>query len=297
MQQAYKSRAVLFCINCSEAGHISKQCSKPIVSYGCIAFRVSDWNQIDDILKGSETIRPPIQYLMIQRRDSIGFVDFMRGKYKIGDNEYIVTQIEGMTRDERERLVNKPFDALWDDLWGLPQEGFHAYKAEREHARQKLEALRAGTPSLAQIVDSIPVVYSTPEWGFPKGRRDMHESEYACAIREFYEETNLSEKDILPIRNMAPLCETFMGSNSIQYSHKYFMAYVRPESAVRVAMVPESVNPHMTREIGDIRWCSFEEAIALIRPAHIEKQTVLRQADTILRTMFPVIIGAPQCRV
>jgi 8-oxo-dGTP pyrophosphatase MutT (NUDIX family) len=218
----------------------------------------------------------------------------MRGKYKISDNEYIVTQIEGMTRDERERLVNKPFDALWDDLWGLPQEGFHAYKAEREHARQKLEALRAGTPSLAQIVDSIPVVYSTPEWGFPKGRRDMHESEYACAIREFYEETNLSERDILPIRNMAPLCETFTGSNSIQYSHKYFMAYVHPESAARVAMVPESVNPHMMREIGDIRWCSFEEAIALIRPAHIEKQTVLRQADTILRTMFPVIIGAPQ---
>lgn len=292
MQQAYKSRQILFCINCSEPGHISKQCSKPIVSYGCIAFRVSDWNQIDDILRGSETIRSPIQYLMIQRRDSIGFVDFMRGKYKIGDNDYIVTQIEGMTRDERDRLVNKPFDALWDDLWGLPQEGFHAYKAERENARQKLEALRAGTPSLAQIVDSIPVVYSTPEWGFPKGRRDMHESEYTCAIREFYEETNLSERDILPIRNMAPLCETFMGSNSIQYSHKYFMAYVRPDSAAQVAMVPESVNPHMTREIGDIRWCSFEEATALIRPAHVEKQMVLKQADTILRSMFPVIIGS-----
>ena len=294
MQQLYKSRQILFCINCSEAGHISKQCLKPIVSYGCIAFRVNEWNQIDDILKGSDTIRNPIQYLMIQRRDSIGFVDFMRGKYKIGDNDYIVKQIEGMTRDERERLVSKPFDILWDELWGLPQEGFHAYKAEREHARQKLEALRVATPSLADIIASIPVVYSTPEWGFPKGRRDMHESEYTCALREFYEETNLTDKDILPIRNLAPLCETFMGSNSIQYSHKYFMAYVRPESAARVAMVPESVNPHMTREIGDIRWCSFEEAISLIRSAHVEKQAVLKQADAILKSMFPVIIGSAE---
>jgi len=228
---------------------------------------------------------------MIQRRDSIGFVDFMRGKYKIGDNEYIVKQIEGMTRDERERLVNKPFDALWDDLWGIPQEGFHTYRTEREHARQKLETLREATPPLSEIVQSIPVVYSTPEWGFPKGRRDMHESEYSCALREFYEETNLSDKDILPIRNLSPLSENFIGSNSIQYSHKYFMAYVHPESAARVAMVPESVNPHMTREIGDIRWCSFEDALALIRPSHVEKQMVLKQAHALLTTMFPVIVG------
>lgn len=293
MQPLYKSRQLLFCINCSEAGHISKQCLKPIISYGCIAFRVGDpWNQIDAILTGSDTIAQPIQYLMIQRRDSIGFVDFMRGKYKIGDHEYITKQIEGMTREERERLITKPFDSLWDDLWGLPQEGFHAYKAEREHARQKLEALRQATPSLAEIIESIPVVYSTPEWGFPKGRREIYESEYNCAMREFYEETNLSEKDICPVRNILPLSETFLGSNSIQYSHKYYMAYVLPEPAARVAMVPDTVNPHMTREIGDIRWCSFEEAVALIRPAHVEKQAVLRKADAILKSMFPVMIGA-----
>jgi len=119
----------------------------------------------------------------------------------------------------------------------------------------------------------------------------MHESEYACAFREFYEETNLSEKDICPIRNLTPLCEAFTGSNSIQYSHKYFMAYVNPVPASRVAMVPESVNPHMSREIGDIRWCSLAEALALMRPAHVEKQLVLKQADSLLKSMFPVFIG------
>ena len=292
MQQVYKSRQILHCINCSEAGHISKQCSKPIISFGCIAFRVdASWNQVDDILAGHDTIRPPIQYLMIQRRDSIGFVDFMRGKYRLGDHEYIVKQIEGMTRDERDRLLYKPFDTLWDELWGLPQDGFHAYKAEREHARQKLDTLRNAPTPLSEIILSTPLNYATPEWGFPKGRRDMHESEYACALREFYEETNLSEKDICPIRNLTPLSESFTGSNSIQYSHKYFMAYVNPGPAARVAMVPEDVNPHMSREIGDIRWCTLTEALALMRPTHVEKQLVLKQADSILKTMLPVLIG------
>ena len=292
MQQSYRSRQPLFCINCSESGHISKQCTKPIVSYGCIAFRVNnDWNQVESILKGGTNIHLPIQYLMIQRKDSIGFVDFMRGKYRTNDYDYIIKQINGMTIKERERIMTLPFDVLWDGLWGLPQEGFHAYRVEREQARLKLEHLMTATPSLADIIRDTPVVYTTPEWGFPKGRRDMHESEYACAMREFYEETNLSGHGVYPIRNIAPLSETFTGSNSIQYCHKYYMAYVKPAIANMATMVPESVNPHMCREIGDIRWCSYEEALALMRPDQLEKMDILTQVNSILHTYFPAIIG------
>jgi len=290
MQQSYKSRNTLFCINCSEAGHISKQCTRPIVSYGCIAFRTGKWNQPEDILGGKETIQGPIQFLMIQRRDSIGFVDFMRGKYRVNDTEYIIKQIEGMTRKERDRLIHKPFDTLWDELWGLPQEGFHAYRAEKEQARQKLEQLRSSVPSLQELIMRTPLLYDTPEWGFPKGRRDMYESEYACALREFYEETNLTDKDIYPIRNLEPLSELFTGSNSVEYCHKYFMAYVPPEAAT-IEMVPESINPHMFREIGDIRWCSLEEALSLIRPFHTEKKDVMIRAHAIVNSFYPVLLG------
>ena len=54
------------CNNCGKQGHIFHQCKLPITSYGIILFRSSQ--------KG-------IQYLMIRRKDSFGYIDFIRGKY------------------------------------------------------------------------------------------------------------------------------------------------------------------------------------------------------------------------
>jgi 8-oxo-dGTP pyrophosphatase MutT (NUDIX family) len=265
---------------------------KPIVSYGCIAFRVvGEWRQAAEIVGGDTRVIPQIEYLMIQRRDSIGFVEFMRGKYNPTDTDYVRCQLEGMTREEQRRLVETPFDDLWSELWGLPQEGFHAYRNEKEQARQKLEELRSNRPSLQSLIDAIPVIHDTPEWGFPKGRRDSYESEYACAMREFKEETNLSEKDVYPVRNLDPISEVFTGTNSVQYCHKYFMVYVPPAVAHGVAMVPESVNKDMAREVGDIRWFSLEGALERIRPLHVEKRNVLLRADAVLKRMMPILLG------
>ena len=43
------------------------------------------------------------------------------------------------------------------------------------------------------INKEVPIVYESPEWGFPKGRRNMHESDLDCAKREFEEETGIDE--------------------------------------------------------------------------------------------------------
>lgn len=290
----YKTQ--IYCTNCSSPGHISKQCTKPIVSYGCIAFRVvGDWNQTAAMIGGSGNdtaaiAAPQIEFLMIQRKDSIGFVEFMRGKYNPADTNYVRCQLEGMTREEQQRLLHTPFDELWTALWGLPQEGFHSYRNEKDQARQKLEQLRTGVPSLQSLVDAAPVDHDTPEWGFPKGRRDSYESEYACAMREFGEETNLFERDVHPIRNLDPISELFTGTNSVQYCHKYFLVYVPSAVADTVAMVPESVNKDMAREVGDIRWFPLADALKRIRPSHVEKRNVLLRADAILKAFTPVLL-------
>ena len=64
------SRAYNFCNNCGETGHAFHQCRKPITSTGMIVFKKDD---------------DQIKYLMICRKDSLGFVDFMRGKYQTHD--------------------------------------------------------------------------------------------------------------------------------------------------------------------------------------------------------------------
>jgi hypothetical protein len=47
-------------------------------------------------------------------------------------------------------------------------------------------------------------------------------------------------------------------------------------------------NPHMTREISEIKWCSLEEAMIKIRPDHIEKQELLLKAGNIMKNFYPV---------
>ena len=57
------------CANCGNVGHTHKLCREPIISYGIICFRVMDDEKFE--------------YLLIQRKHSIAYIDFIRGKYNI----------------------------------------------------------------------------------------------------------------------------------------------------------------------------------------------------------------------
>ena len=81
-----------YCNNCGKGGHLYHQCKMPITSIGAIVYRkIPPPPGLDisnsetgsaDITKG---IDHPIQYLMIRRKDSLGYIDFMRGKYNINN--------------------------------------------------------------------------------------------------------------------------------------------------------------------------------------------------------------------
>jgi 8-oxo-dGTP pyrophosphatase MutT (NUDIX family) len=291
----------IICTNCSMQGHTSKHCPKPITSYGVILFRIREqealaWDQASALIHGSPTgidiEKHRLEFLMIQRRDSIGFIEIMRGKYKPFEHAYIVKNLAGMTAREREKLLREPFDRLWEELWGPIQEGSHSYRNEREQARAKLEALRTGTPSLEELMARAGDAWDTPEWGFPKGRRDMHESEFTCAMREMWEETNIRERDVFVIRGMEPLEEEFRGSNDVVYLHKYYMTYVPPGKGEQTYEQVIRDNAHVRREIGDIRWCSLDEAVSLIRPENEAKKKVLLRASHLLHHFCPILLGA-----
>lgn len=287
-----------YCTNCGENGHTNKLCLHPITSFGTIVFRVKGgFQQASTLLQSDTNITgldglnaSRIEYLLIQRRDSLGYIDIMRGKYKPTDTEYILHQVRGMTITEQQKVATESFDVLWEALWGQPVEGSNSYKHEKEQSRAKLEALRAGngcTP-LSEILRVANSGWVTPEWGFPKGRRDAHETEYACAIREMEEETGLSEREIVPIRNLEPIREVFFGSNHIQYCHKYFILFMPSDKEIRL----DPANEHMRREIGDIRWCSLEDALSRIRPENVEKREVLLRVSRLLRNYCPFLTFA-----
>ena len=280
------------CTNCGTYGHSFRQCIAPVTSHGAILFRMpGDWNPNKVLAENESAIHGfegtgSIQFLLIQRRDSLGFVELMRGKYSVTDYTYITTQMKGMTKLERERILNVPFLELWMNLWGVDHTNSQ-YKNEKENSRQKLEQLKADglvdengvRHSLSEIFNSFGPGWDTPEWGFPKGRRDPNETERECALREVWEETGIRTEDIMVIENCEPVHETFFGSNHIHYCHKYLIAYVN--ESVKVVFDP--TNEHMKREIGSIGWFSLEEALAKIRPENVEKKEILLLVRSLLK--------------
>lgn len=287
------------CTNCGNLGHHFRSCTAPVTSYGILAFRVADseWNQAEALAKQDTELtgipQSAIEVLMIQRRDSIGYVEIIRAKYKLTDIEYIQKQIEGITSEEREKLRTKTFEELWYGLWGTNASETKQYRQEYDQANLKFEALRKGYTqddkviSFEAIFKSTPVLWDTPEWGFPKGRRNTGESDYSCAIREFNEETNLNESHYRVFENIETIRESFYGNNGIHYCHIYYLAWVSSNVSIKM----NQDNEYMSREVGNIGWFSLEDAMKRIRSTNIQKREILSKVSTLLQTACPLLIG------
>jgi len=239
---------------------------------------------------GTEQLIP--QILMIQRKDSLGFMDIMRGKYKVNEPLYIKKQLRGMTVVERTKLETMEFEELWHQLWGSDTESSQRYAHDRIVSKQKLAELRGGIelPSgekytLSDLLRQEPAIYTSPEWGFPKGRRDPLESDIRCAYRELCEETSISEDEICKLTNVAPLVEQFYGSNGVHYRHTYYIAQYVGQRNVCFDLL----NTDMAREIGNLEWVSIGKAYSLIRPENIEKHVIITKISRLLRNYTPVM--------
>jgi 8-oxo-dGTP pyrophosphatase MutT (NUDIX family) len=279
------------CTNCGGNGHAFKQCIAPVTSYGVIMVRGRKGFNITKNLASNANLvtgmeNENLEFLLIQRRDSLGFIELIRGRYKLSDIEYIKLHLHGITEDERRRYVEGPFESLWNGMWGLNHS--HLYRNEYENAKAKWEQIKRGVTdtkgkvwTIEELIKGAGPAQETPEWGFPKGRRDSQESDYVCAMREMYEETGITEKDVIPIQNLEPLTEAFFGSNHVHYCHKYYIVWVPAELKVEF----DSENDHMRREIGDLKWFSLDEAMKKIRPENIEKREVLLKAASMFRNL------------
>lgn len=284
------------CSNCNKLGHYFRECKEPVTSYGIIAYRVRQpetslepavLNNIGnpDTFNGLDGKQ--IEFLLIQRKDTLGYVEFMRGKYNIANSDYVQSLFNQMTVDELNRLETNDFESLWNALWS--NQISRQYKQEYDNALEKYNALGSDENSgktLANYIGDSTRSWVTPEWGFPKGRRGNRESEISCALREFGEETGLDETQCVLVKNILPLEENFLGGNRIHYRHRYFLAYCRQITEVKI----DSSNAIMNREISDIGWFPYEEAIELIRPYNIEKRQILTVANEIL-TNYIILPG------
>ena len=264
----------VYCGNCGKFGHIYKRCTAPITSLGVICYK-KDYTYENEY---------EIKYLMIQRRDTLGFVEFMRGKYNIDNMNYIYKLFGIMTKKERNKIESYQFDHLWNELW--MDKNSRQYHNEYDNSKRKFYKLQKGVMindtdkvTLISLNKDVDCYYEEPEWGFPKGRRNLHESDYNCAVREFEEESGLTKKQYNVNFDIKPLDEVFLGSNNIRYRHIYYIAeYTDQTKSLEV----DKSNFTQVSEVSNIKWFPYEEALERIRPYNEEKKKVLTEAHNIL---------------
>jgi ADP-ribose pyrophosphatase YjhB (NUDIX family) len=275
---AKNKKTSIMCANCGGYGHLYKSCNHPVISYGIICYKIVYDENFHDFYP---------QFLMVQRKDSLSYVEFIRGKYCPKNRVYIMKLFTNMTVDERLRIKNNIFDFLWKSMWCKTEDETNKnFTKEYSEASEKFSMLRNGyllkstddsdtilNFSFDYILENTTAVYTETEWGFPKGRRNINEDDISCALREFKEESGIHIKSIRLLSDIKPLEEIFSGSNKIRYKHVYYLARIKEDYQQTI---------YSKGEIKDVKWFSFEEMIEHIRPYNVERRELAKRVMSVI---------------
>lgn len=266
----------LYCYNCHKFSHTSKNCPETVNSYGIICFRKDD----DDIIK----------YLVVERKYSFTYVEFIRGNYDIHDYTYIQDMFNKMTLFERCLIMNNTFKYLWAKLWGKSFKYKKSTNKIYQKGSIKFYILKNGFFSLrtqtmlktSDFINNCVLNYKSSEWYFPKGKKNINEHPQESAIREFNEETNIPIKNIKLMNHLGQFIEQHVSSNCKTYRVYFYIA--RYISDIK-NMNTVGRNKFQQQEIGNIDWLTYDECIQKFRKYEKEKFVLLEKVNETILNM------------
>ena len=276
-----------YCSNCNKQGHTYKKCHEPIISNGIISLYIENFDNSmiplleDYVMKNFKKKNQDIEnfkfnfydnkikFLMVQRKHSLGYIEFMRGRYNVENINNIKYLLEQMSPEEIQAINSKNFDFLWNMLWNNNPISTNSIGKKRHYkeyilSKQKFYELKMNKN---KILSTVKPTYNFNEWGFPKGRRENYETDIVCAMREFEEETYFNENDYSILDELNIIKENLIGTNGINYRHNYFLAI----------MNNQYISGKENKEIGDIKFMNQDDCISIIRPYHHNKQLIIKK--------------------
>lgn len=214
-----------------------EQRKAPIPSYGVVLYTIKD---------------EQIYFLLSQQRDTIEYIEYLRGRYTADNIHFFLTL---MTTIERRRLVTHSFDELWNDLW--INKSHKIYREEYPKAKAKFEENAAYLPHL---LSETRTFLTEPHWGFPKGKKNENEDNLSCALREFSEETCMKLDNYSLVRNTT-FNEFYIGSDKKLYSTHYFICETNEKiPIVKMTGIDAIRTESVSDEIGELMWLTLDEA-------------------------------------
>lgn len=219
------------------------------------------------------------KYLMVMRRNSYAYEEFIRGNYNIDDLNYIRNLISRLTKEEGKKIIDSEFDNLWNDLnkaysitttdptkLRLAKENFNKIKNNKNLYNLSLENIQ----------------WIEPEWCFSKGKKNNNlEHDIDCSMREFWEETKITEKEYT-IKNILPIETIYIADNGVTYNNKFYFAEMKECKEISIDESDES----QKAEIGKIQWLTKSECKNKIRSYHIYIFDILNKGTEICEQLI-----------
>lgn len=229
----------------------------------------------------------PPTLLMVQKRCTYEFMDFVLGKYNPDSKPKLYGLFNKMTFHEKLDILSGDFRYLWykaflEDLCDIPEFNKEYYN-HTPHSGFNIKVGLVKKPTIPMgtihtlniyrkymnfvntrqykntLVDVINNSQAgDPVWEIPKGRCDEGETHLGCAVRELQEETNISPKRYYIYTHMKPIYHTIEGYSTI-YNTEYYMAMIKSDIPIKIQFkYTEQIS-----ELSKIQWMNLDQIHSL----------------------------------
>ncbi len=225
-----------------------------ITSYGIALMRkVPDNNLVNACNK--------YEFLFIKKRTTYAFITFVKGIYNKNSDHDVIKLFNNMSIEEKVCIMSLNFSSIWymsylkSPRYMTPKE-----LAKYESCKSKFEKkfLADNGSKLMKLLKNSKSVSCI--WEMPKGMKNKHESDINTAIREFYEETNISKNKYRILWDVQRFEFKFVDEN-VEYRYIYYPAVMldqRFQPGIDISITKSSL-----LESSEIKFLSPEEALIL----------------------------------
>ena len=245
----------LICRNCGKLNHHVRDCYEPKTSFGIILYKFIDRK---------------LKILLIKRRNTLGFVQFVRGQYSVENISYIQKLFNVMSNTEIDIIKSESFNFLWSYLWKEANSRRVSYDYSNSLIKYN-KLIQSKVHNIDFFINNKFTNYEDQEWGFPKGRKNKCENNVETAIREFTEETGIPTGKIKLIKKKL-FIENYVSYDDIEYKNIYFLAkYNGTEYDFSVS----EDHKEQYSEVSSINFFEIEQAYNIIRDYSTKKKELV----------------------
>lgn len=230
-----------------------------------------------------------IELLMIKRRCSYYYNDFVMGHYNRNDEARLIALFNNMSAEEKVTISRLNFSQMWYRVWfDIPDRNARD-KVAQEHYIRFMRCKEIFEKNfMNDHGDYLRILLNrshsceTP-WEIPKGRKaDPKEKDLNAAIREVWEETGLNPDEYVLLGEQ-PLVNTYIYDNT-KYVNTFYIALLKPECR-RELRIDYSNNQQVAEAI-DIRYIPLNELGTL--DVNKRLQTLTWNLSRILRKTYKI---------